>query len=219
MIKRVGLISMGQFSMAGIEEDIAAILEPECEIVGVGILDGFTPDSIREQFWPKSDESFIVSTIKQDRVVKLAVKHAVKLINEKIEYLEKSGIDCNLLMCTGVFPGLEHDHFLIEPQKVIRAALQVLSVRKVGIVVPEQEQIDDSFEQYQEFNPIVVAASPYGDLEEIEKACASFPEDRDLILLDCMGFTQKIKNTVAEITGKQVMLPRTLAAGLLLNIG
>lgn len=219
MAKKVGLISMGQFSKASIKEDIAEILEPEFEIAGVGILDGLTPDYIREQYWPKDEESFIVSTIEQGHVVKLAEKHAAKLINEKIKFLENNGIVCNLLLCTGCFQGLKYEHFLIEPQKVIRAALQVLSVRKVGIIVPEQEQIDDSFEQYEEFNPIVVAASPYGDLEEIEKACASFPADREIILLDCMGFTQKMKKTVAKITGKHVMLPRTLAASMLSNIG
>ncbi len=219
MTKKVGLISMGQFSKAAIKEDIADILEPEFKVVGVGILDGLALDYIREHFWPKSEESFIVSTIAQSHVVKLAAVSAVKLINEKIKYLENNGIGCNLLMCTGCFQGLEHEHFLIEPQKVIRASLHALSVRKVGIIVPEQEQIEDSFEQYEEFNPIVVAASPYGDLKEIEKACESFPTDRDIILLDCMGFTKKIKKTAEEITGKHVMLPRTLAASMLLNIG
>lgn len=219
MTNKVGLISMGQFSKATIKEDILAILEPGFEIVGVGILDKFSFDYIHEHFWPTAEESFIVSTIEHGRVVKLAVTRAVKLINEKIRYLENNGISCSLLMCTGYFQGIEHKHLLIEPQKVIRAALQALGVRKVGIVVPEQEQIDDSFKQYEAFNPIVVAASPYGDLKEIKKACAGFPTDRDMILLDCMGFTQKIKNIVAEITGKHIMLPRTLAASLLLNIG
>lgn len=219
MIKKVGLISMGQFSRAKIEENIVAILEPAFDIVGIGILDGLTFDYIYEHFWPKADESFIVSTMEQGHVVKLAAAHAVKLINEKIEYLEHSGIGCNLLLCTGCFQGLEHKRLLIEPQKVIRAALQALSVRKVGIIVPEQEQIDDSFAQYEAFSPIVVAASPYGDVKDIEKASAGFPADREIILLDCMGFTGKMKNTVEEITGKHVMLPRTLAASLLLNIG
>ena len=36
--------------------------------------------------------------------------------------------------------------------------------------------------------------------------------DGDLVVLDCIGFTQEMKNMFARETGKLVVLPRTLLA-------
>ena len=36
--------------------------------------------------------------------------------------------------------------------------------------------------------------------------------DGDLIVLDCIGYTQEMKRMFAEKTGKKVVLPRTLLA-------
>ena len=33
-----------------------------------------------------------------------------------------------------------------------------------------------------------------------------------MVILDCMGYTQEMKNEVCRITGKPVILPRTLLA-------
>ncbi|WP_037193644.1 AroM family protein, partial [Rhodococcus rhodochrous] len=56
--------------------------------------------------------------------------------------------------------------------------------------------------------------------DEIEKAALSLKEhDVDLILLDCMGYTEEMKRTVKQITGKPVILSRTLVARVLGELG
>lgn len=58
-----------------------------------------------------------------------------------------------------------------------------------------------------------VPASPYGDWETLEKAARQVKDmDGDLVILDCIGFTQEMKNMFARETGKLVVLPRTLLA-------
>ena len=43
-------------------------------------------------------------------------------------------------------------------------------------------------------------------------AARSIPSDADLIVLDCIGYTVEMKERVQALTGKSVLLPRTLAA-------
>ena len=40
----------------------------------------------------------------------------------------------------------------------------------------------------------------------------------DLVVLDCIGFTQKMKEMFAEKTGKTVVLPRTLLARVISEV-
>lgn len=217
--KNVGLITMGQSNRVDMKEDIEDILEPRFSIVGTGILDGYTFEEIKDKFWPKDGESFIVSIIENKKMVKISESNAFKLINEKIKALEKDNIMSNMLMCTGQFDSFDNTGLLLTPEKIINSILQGLDIKKIGIIVPEEEQIKDSFNQYSSFNPQIIAASPYGSMEDIAKSCAKLDKDLDLVLLDCMGFTEDMKKIVHDATGLNILLPRTLVAGVLYNIG
>ena len=49
-------------------------------------------------------------------------------------------------------------------------------------------------------------------IEAVAAAARSIPSDADLIVLDCIGYTVEMKERVQALTGKSVLLPRTLAA-------
>ena len=58
-----------------------------------------------------------------------------------------------------------------------------------------------------------VPASPYGPWEDLASAAREIKDmDADLVVLDCIGFTQEMKDMFAKETGKLVVLPRTLLA-------
>ncbi len=216
--RKVGLISMGQSNREDMKEDIEDIIQPKFDIVGVGILDGYSLEEIKDKFWPKEEENFIVSIIENNQMVKISESNAYNLINKKIHALEEDNILCNMLMCTGQFPEFNNKGILLRPEKILCSILKAMDIKKLGIIVPEEEQIEDSLKQYHEFKPEIIAASPYGPMENIKKASTKFNKDIDLVLLDCMGFTEKMKKIVEDETGLNVMLPRTLIAGILHNI-
>jgi protein AroM len=57
--------------------------------------------------------------------------------------------------------------------------------------------------------------SPYtGTLEDLRKASEEL-SDRDLVVLDCIGFGKEAKRVVAAASGKPVLIPRTLMARVL----
>lgn len=217
--RKVGLISMGQSNGKGMKENIEDILEPRFEIVGVGILDNYSFEEIKNKFWPKEGETYIVSSIENNQMVKISQIKAHKLIEEKLKILEQNDIMCNMLMCTGQFSEFSNNGILLRPEKIIYSVLKGLGVKRIGIIVPEEDQIEDSLKQYNEFNPQILAASPYGPTENIFKVSSKFDKDLDVILLDCMGFTENMKKIVQDVTGLKIILPRTLVSGILFNIG
>ncbi|MBW8382108.1 MAG: AroM family protein [Youngiibacter sp.] len=65
----------------------------------------------------------------------------------------------------------------------------------------------------------VFAASPYGKLEDIRLVTDNLKEsDADLVVLDCIGYTQEMKDMIYRLTNKSVVLPRTLAARVITEI-
>ena len=61
-----------------------------------------------------------------------------------------------------------------------------------------------------------LAASPYGSWADLQVAAQKAKElSGDLIVLDCIGFDQKMKNMFARESGKQIVLLRTLLARLI----
>ena len=62
-------------------------------------------------------------------------------------------------------------------------------------------------------NVKVLAASPYGDPKELLQAAEQMRrEPVDLIVLDCIGYNAAMKKEVEALSGKPVVLSRTLLA-------
>ena len=66
----------------------------------------------------------------------------------------------------------------------------------------------------------VLPASPYdGTAAVLKKAAEIRPEETDLIVLDCIGYTMEMKEQIHQLTGKPVILPRTLTARVIRELG
>jgi hypothetical protein len=214
--KKVGLITMGQAARSDITENINDILEPELEVISIGALDGYNYDEVKEKFWPAKGEPFIVTIIGEDKIVKISENSAWKLVQKKIEELEERNIKASMLMCTGKFKDFNKKSMVLQPEKIIRATLDAIGVERIGILVPEEEQIRDSYKQYERYKPIIKSAEPYKDKKFISEKAKEFKsEDVDIILMDCMGYTEDMGNIVEKESGKNVLVPRVLATRLL----
>ena len=76
----------------------------------------------------------------------------------------------------------------------------------------QTEQCENKWKKYVD-HVKAVSASPYGEWDALEKAAEEIKNsEADLIVLDCIGYTQEMKKMFVEKTGKKVVLPRTLLA-------
>lgn len=216
--KRLGIVLMGDGDPGKIS-DVKMYLGDDIGIHIRGIVDGFTYEYIRGDLWPKAGESFIVSTFQGGKDIMISADKAMDLVNLQIRKFEDAGVENVLVFCTGHFPVIKRRGLVIVPEKIIYHLLMGLGVSRIGVMVPEEGQIEDSKKQYSDFNALIKAASPFGSMQNIRAAAREFKEeDVQVILTDCMGFTEDMGKVVETEAAKRVIVPRVLIPGILKNM-
>jgi protein AroM len=135
-----------------------------------------------------------------------------------IDQLENEGANLILLLCTGEFPTLHSDILLVELDRLLVHVVHGLRPRRMGVFVPLPSQMEAAAEKWKtvEAEKVCAAASPYRELGEIVQATREFQEHSvDLIVLDCVGYTEAHRRLVMKTIGKPVILATSLAARVL----
>ncbi len=215
MIK-VGAITVGQSPRVDVTDDILPILGDDIQLIQAGALDHMTPEQLRA-IEPQQGDYVLVSRLKDGTSVRFAERHILPRLQEAIDTLTAQGVQMILMLCTGEFPPqLQGQVPLIYPCRLLDGLVPALARRgKIGVVVPDISQKEQNIRRWDGIakEVHVVAASPYADMEGIQSAAEKLRElDVDLLILDCIGYTVKMKRIFHQATGKPVLLPRTVLA-------
>ena len=213
---KIGMITVGQSPRNDVIAEIREILG-QVEIVERGCLDELTNEQIGS-LKPEEREPFLVTVLRDGSSVQVSKEKTVQLLQQRIKELENEDVISIVLLCTGDFSNLESKKLLIAPGKLIRGLVEAVltTEEKLGVIVPCCEQIDQIQKKWSHLNPVVEVASPYDNSARIQEAAKKLrAQNVDLTVLDCIGYSMQMKQTVKEITGKPVILARTLLAGVL----
>jgi len=211
MVFRIATVTVGQSPRNDILPEIRQTIGDGVDITEVGVLDNLTEDEIAAMA-PVGNEPRLCTRLRDGReVVTSKAKTAIKL-NAVLEQLAAGDFDDIVLLCTGYFEDVHCSKPLIESQRLVDSYLAAISFgnRKIGVMVPLAEQTEES-KQHADYESSAVAfASPYsGDrLREAGQQLA----DMDLIVMHCMGYTNAMRRTVMEASGKPVVLARNVIA-------
>lgn len=213
---KIGAITVGQAPRVDVTADIMDILGPGTELLERGGLDGLTREEI-EAFAPQGDDYVLVSRLTDGSSVTFAEKYVIPRLQAAIRDLEDAGVTMIMVFCTGAFPAeLTSSVPMLFPNDLIQAVVPLLTKRSSIITVtPSPLQIEQNQQKWQDYvqKCTTIAVSPYGDYQAVAEAAAQIADtDADLIVLDCIGFTKQMKELFAKVTGKPVVLPRTLLA-------
>ena len=194
---KIGAITIGQAPRTDVTADILHIFDDSLELVQAGGLDGLTKEQIAE-FAPGKDDYVLVSRLTDGSSVTFAERHILPRLQDAINRMEDEGCSLIMMFCTGSFP-------------------ETLSTRKIPMIYPCEllNRLVPLMTKWKKYVDHVkgVSASPYGEWDALEKAAEEIKNsEADLIVLDCIGYTQEMKKMFAEKTGKKVVLPRTLLA-------
>ncbi|ETA80077.1 AroM family protein [Youngiibacter fragilis] len=213
---KVGAITVGQSPRVDVTPDLLPIFGDKVELIEIGALDGLSYEEIAE-FAPVDGDYVLVSRMKDGGSVTFAEKHILPRLQECIFKLEEQGVSLIIFFCTGNFP-VEFDSKvpLIFPNMVLGNIVPLLTRKKsISVLIPSELQITQAHERWEKLvdKVTVFAASPYGKFEDVRLVAEKLTEtDSDLVVLDCIGYTQEMKDMVYNLTKKPVVLPRTLAA-------
>lgn len=209
-------ITIGQSPRVDMTGDILALLSENIELVEYGALDGFSYEEADAKFAPNDNDDVLVTRMRDGSQIRLAERHVVPLVQDCITRAEKDGVRGIILLCTGKFPKFTHEKLLIIPQPIFQSTAEKLAGgTRVGVIVPDKSQ-EEQVARWWNMSGVqteVASGSPYLGMHEVEAAAYRLKgKDISFICLDCMGYTVEMKRRVSEITGKPVILPRTLVA-------
>jgi protein AroM len=213
---RVGFVTIGQSPRTDVMADIAPLLT-DIEILEAGALDNVTdlaalaPTAGRE-------ENVLVSRLRDGSQIILGERKIVPLVQERVKAIIQQSVRLVVLLCTGDFPELRQFQQTVPvlfPDRLLYHFVRSVLPReaKLGVLVPLPEQIEWSAERWRTVAEDVraVSLSPYTAFETGLHQAGQL-SDRHLIVMDCMGYTQKHKEAVRQVSGCSVILPRTLVA-------
>ncbi len=215
--KVIGAVTIGQAPRVDIMPELTAILGPEVQVKEAGALDGLGKEEIAT-FAPKPGDYVLVTRLADGSSVKVAEQYITPRLKEKIRNFFDQGIEVVALLCTGEFE-LVGTGLLVRPQPILYNVTQAVATGlRIGVMSPAADQIPQSQKRWQQVGTeqVMVAASPYGDVAELEKAADILRHEHvQLVVLDCMGYTLAMKEKVRQITGVPVILARGIFARVL----
>lgn len=214
----LGALTIGESPRADIVPVLASALPPTVDVLHAGVLDGLTRQQVNDRYAPSPGARVFISRMADGTPVTLDAERIRAAVQDRISALELRGCDVILLLCTGIFTGLTTSRaWLVEPDRVLPVIVAAIAQgRRVGVVVPLAQQVGADVEKWRLLpdSPICAAASPYAESSDALQSAAKDIRRRggDLIVLDCIGFTEQHRDIALRAAGAPVLLSCALVA-------
>lgn len=216
----IGLLTIGQSPRKDIMEELADVLVG-AEIIEVGALDGYTLRKIEETLYPEPGYFTYVTRMRDGREVRVAKEKIIPLLQRKIREIEDK-VDMIILLCSGRFPRFKSIKPVIYPSNLLKGvALSIMTPGgKLGVVVPLEEQVHHIRSLWHMYTSDVRVApvSPYTATEEGLRRIAETLMDRELVIMDCIGYSYKQKRIMHRVIRKPVITVRGILRAVLTEI-
>jgi len=217
----LGVVTIGQSPRVDMVPEMRDWLPP-VEIRELGALDGLDAGQIAA-LAPVAGDETLTTRLADGSAAVIGRKGILARLQTQIDKLEKGGADAVLVVCTGDFPAFHHTKPLLLAGPLLAAGLTAIAGDSVvGVICPLAEQEQMSYEKFAHFEQKVKVAwaTPYGsDVTEIEAAARALADDgAEILVLDCMGYTQAHREAAAKASGRSVVLSRSVVARLAAEI-
>jgi protein AroM len=217
-MKKIGMLTIGQSPRDDILPGLKEILGEGYEIVEAGALDDKTLEDV-EKIDLDPQDYILVSRMRDGAEIKITKKYIIPMIQEQIHRLEEQGVRLIVIMCTGRFPQFASRGLVVTPSEILKGVLEASLKRgRLGVVYPAKEQMPMAGGEFGREGVEVYAecVSPYeGDDELDQVADRLATQNLDLILLNCFGFSSKVRKVITEKTGVPAIQSNALVARVL----
>ncbi|MGV9169829.1 MAG: AroM family protein [Promethearchaeia archaeon] len=215
-MKKVGMITIGQAPRSDVMADIDKILGPDIQDVHCGALDDLSMTEINA-LEPSPGEELLVTRLRDGTEVELGHNKIIEQMSRCIKRLTPE-VDLIAILCTGELPELESTILMVKPSNVMSHLLQsLLHSGKLGVLIPNpaQKEVVEKKWGHKGLEVFVQSLSPYQeeDRQELGKIAHRFRSGSvDLIVLDCIGYSQELSDFLKKETHIPVLLSRTIVA-------
>jgi protein AroM len=222
---KVGLVTIGQAPRVDVVPEMAALLGV-AEIVERGALDGLSREQI-EPLTPVAGDEVLVTRLADGSPVFVGKRGVTPLVQKRIEEVEAEGTALTVLLCTGTFHGLEARRPLVEPDKILLGTLRGVRFQgRLGVLTPSPRHVQQTEARWRGhgFDPVVVSLSPYeGGHSGQEVSLAPIADTlrsggAGLVVLDCIGFTRRLRHDLQERVRVPMLVANLLVARLVAEL-
>lgn len=218
---RIGMVNVGQ----GPDEDFIPFLRDgftkPVEVVERGILDNLDGEAIAA-LAPEPGEPGIVTKLRDGSQPLLSHCKIVPLVQGVVDGLVEEGAQLVVILCGADWSAIRSPRLVVNPGRLYPSIITSLAWgRRLGIIKPSPTQIEKERKRYADLGveAVVTSAPPAPDPGRFEavREAAAFLRSRevDLIWMTCVGMDLPMKSAVEEVSGKPVVLARTLLSGVL----
>jgi len=207
----LGLLTIGQSPRPDIVESMFGCRPAWC--LEFGALDGLSRQEVAA-LAPAAAEHPLVTRLRTGEEVTVAKERLLPFLQRAADAAVDAGATLLVVLCTGTFGGLRAPVPLLYPDQLLVAIVNaLLPSGTLGVVMPHPGQYTAMKRKWalagRRF--VGVVASPYVASPSLAAAGRELAaRGADLIVLDCMGFTQEMKRAVVEGSDRPVILANRL---------
>jgi protein AroM len=221
MKRKIGLITIGQSPRPDIINEMRKILGLELEIVESGALDGLSKEKVlalNSSSGP-SGQGYLVTRLRDGTIVTVPKVCVIEGIGSALQEFHNQNIGVAAVLCVGDFPEYSFDGVFIRPGELLIQLVKALQIKGKGILVIPLEKERQSAAQRWDLPGLdcKIKVLPIGAdwdfvcrLSEEVKA-----EDPRFVVLECLGYTERMKACIRDKVNCPVILPKSLLAYVL----
>ena len=207
----IAVVTIGQAPRKDMAEDIQQLREAGLQVQEFGVLDALSPSEIATLAPSSVDTDILVTLLTNGQQVKLSKQKLMPYIQTCISNLHE--FTWVLLMCTGDFTNKLPFKNLLLPDRMMTNLVKGLQTElALGLIGPEPDQQTTVAEKWQkaQFAVSFSASSPYhfNAQDLLAKAQQLADHGADLLILDCMGYSTTMKNTIKDKLNIPIIVPR-----------
>ena len=210
---RIALVTAGQSPRGDLAETIASQLPPGTLIVEVGMLDDLSPREI-SALSPRSAAPSLVTRLRDGSEIVVARAAVEERVARFLRGLSSDAFNLVCVLTTGLTTRFASSVPLVDLQQAMESAVAGLvePMSRLAVFLPNQRQVDDAAIGMARYESRV-AWLDAGHAEGWARA-ARLAADCDAIVLNSIAYDEATAERLAAMTGKPVVLPRRVIAGL-----
>ncbi len=206
---RILFVTLGGSPRSNLVSEIATELAGPVDVTETGLLDGLEAPDIAA-LGARRDEESLVAYLDEQEVV-LSRQKIVRRASELIAALPLKSYDLVVLMSTGIFREFESTVTTVNGQRAVESVIISLAARgeRVGLVVPLHRHVNEMDIPALSYFSVKITHARHQSDDELRRA-AEYLADCDYIVLHSMGYDERKRRLMAELTRKPVLLPRQI---------
>jgi protein AroM len=215
----VGFATIAQSPRDDVVPHMREYLPAGARIAERGCLDGLDRAGIAA-LGPSEDEVGIVARLQEGGSTLLSHSKLMPIMQQVVDGLvEEDQADLVVILCGADWTGIRSEPLVVNPGRLFPANIAALAAgRRLGIIKPSAGQVEQEQERYRQLGieATVTAASPYAGADRLRQAgeAAAVIRDAgcDLVWMTCIGMDPPMRDLVADVTARPVILAHALLA-------